>query len=167
MSNDNRWDEMLASNDPEAQVDALRKISGMESVTGVTICVVSLSISANEEVRMWAAEALESAVQPSPSDIPSLIEMLRTSDEGDACYWSATLLGRLGSDAIESVDALELCLRDSNYLPARERAAWALCQIGPPAAKATATLKRAAADSPPRLQRIATEALRAIGEAAA
>jgi hypothetical protein len=52
------------------------------------------------------------------------------------------------------------------YLPAREQATWALHQIGPPASIAIETLKEAAEDAPPRLQRMAKEAIRVITDAA-
>ena len=73
----------------------------------------------------------------------------------------------MGPGAVSAVDALQTCLRESMYLPARERAAWALSQIGPPASSAVPALQEAAKGAPPRLQRLATEALRAIGDIAA
>ena len=95
------------------------------------------------------------------------MRLLQSADDGETCYWAATLLGRLGQDAAVAAGALEGCLRESMYLPARERAAWALSQIGPQAAAAVPTLEEAAAAAPPRLQRLATEALAAIREQAA
>ncbi len=142
--NNNNWGELLADDSPDAQVDALRQISGQESVTGLTVTIVRLSGSSNDEVRMWSAEALETAVTPTESDVPALIQMLESAADGEICYWAATMLGRLGPDAVAAVDALETCLRESMYLPARERATWALSQIGPPAAAAVPALKEAA-----------------------
>jgi HEAT repeat protein len=167
MTNNNNWGELLADDSPDAQVDALRQISGQESVTGLTETIVALSGSSNDEVRMWSAEALETSVTPTQSDVTALIRMLESAEDGEICYWAATMLGRLGPDAVAAVDALETCLRASMYLPARERATWALSQIGPPAAAAVPALRAAAEAAPPRLQRLATEALRAIGEIAA
>lgn len=167
MSNNNSWGEILAGNSPDAQVETLRHISGQESVTGLTVLVVALSGSRDDEVRMWAAEALETAVKPTEPEVTALIRMLESAADGEICYWAATMLGRLGPDAVAAVDALETCLRNSMYLPARERATWALSQIGPRAAAALPALKEAAQAAPPRLQRLAAEAVRVIGEIAA
>jgi HEAT repeat protein len=167
MTNNNSWGEILTGNSPDAQIDVLRQISGQESVTGLTVLVVALSGSRDDEVRMWSAEALVTAVDPTESEATALIGMLESAADGEICYWAATMLGRLGPDAVAAVGALETCLRNSMYLPARERATWALNQIGPRAAAAVPALKEAAQAAPPRLQRLATEALRAIGEIAA
>ena len=48
------------------------------------------------------------------------------------------------------------------FLPARERATWALTQIGPAASAAIPTLMEAVETAPPRLQRLAIEAIEAI-----
>ena len=168
MANNNSWADALAGDAPAAQVEALRRIAGQESVTGLTVSIIALSGSSDEDVQMWSAEALETAVEPSTSEVIPLIEVLQSADHGEIRYWAATMLGRLGTDAVAAVAALETCLRESRYLPARERAVWALSQIGPQAAAAVPALKAAAAGAPPRLQRLATEALRVIsGEIAA
>lgn len=167
MTDDQNWRNMLATDSAETQVEALRQISGQESATGLTVAIVALSGSPDDDVRTWSAEALETAVVPTESEVPPLIEMLESASDGEICYWAATMLGRLGPKAVAAVDALEACLRESMYLPARERATWALSQIGPPAAAAIPALKEAAEAAPPRLKRLATEALRVIGEIAA
>ena len=76
------WGSALASDREETQVSALRQISNCESVTGLAPTVVSLSGCANDEVRMWAAEAMETAVQPEPTDIRALIELMAASPDG-------------------------------------------------------------------------------------
>lgn len=167
MTNHDDWADMLASDSPEKQAEALRLISGQDSVTGLTVAITSLSGSSDDEVRTWAAEALETAVEPTAAELTALIELLDSAGDGEICYWSATMLGRLGNQAGAAVAALARCLRESDYLPARERATWALRQIGPPAAAAIPALKAVADQAPPRLQRLATEALRAIDDVAA
>ena len=47
----------------------------------------------------------------------------------------------------------------SPHLPVRQRAAWALGEIGPAAAAAVPTLQKAAGDPDPRLARLAQEAI--------
>ena len=158
------WAAKLAGESVPDQVDALRQISGQDSVIGLSVPVVSLAGSSNDEIRMWSAEALESSIQPDASEVLALMQLLRQADDGEICYWAATMLGRLGPEAAVAADALEQCLRESMYLPARERATWALSQIGPAAAVALDALNEAAATAPPRLQRLATETLEAIGQ---
>lgn len=151
-------------------IDVLSQIATAGNVTGITVAVVRLSGSSNDEVRRWAAESLESSIIPAVGEVDELAELLYAGHDGEVCYWAATMLGRLGSDvgprARAAVNALETCLSDSLYLPARERSAWALSQIGPPAASAATTLRRTAEDAPPRLKKLVTKALRVIGEAA-
>lgn len=157
-----RWAAKLNGESFEGQVEALRQISNQETVTGFAVTVVSLCGSSDDEVRMWSAEALEVAIQPLPSDVPRLIELLQRADDGEICYWAATMLGRLGSDAAASVAALQRFIGESMYLPARERATWAIGEIGPAASGAIPTLRKAAQQGPPRLQRLAHQAMLAI-----
>lgn len=156
------WKGKLTGNSVDDKVDALRQISWEEGVTGLTVAVVRLAEDRDEEVRMWSAEALESSVQPDPSEVGALVDVLTTAFDREVGYWAATMLGRLGKSAAPAAGALEAGLRDSTYLPTRERAAWALGQIGPPASSAMAALERAAETAPPRLRRLATEAIRMI-----
>ena len=50
MATDSGWEEILAGDSDEAIVDALRQILGTESVTGLTVLVVALSGSSDDEV---------------------------------------------------------------------------------------------------------------------
>ena len=156
----------LSKQKPDAVIAALQQMSNTDSVTGFTLCVVELAGSSNDLIRMWAAESLERSIEPTEDEIPALIELLQTNEEGEVRYWAATMLGRLGTAAAEAGQALSDCLERSLHLPARERSAWALCQIGDAAIVAKDTLNKAAHDAPPRLRRIAAEALKIIGEAA-
>ncbi len=164
------WSTKLDSDSVEDQTRTLQEIASQSEVFGCTIQAVTLAGSRNDEVRSWAAAALESAIKPLDSEIESLADVLFSGEDGETCYWAATMLGRLGNlsgkHADVAVSALETCLSDSLHLPARERAAWALGEIGPRAASAATTLRRTAEDAPPRLQRLVNKALRVIGDAA-
>lgn len=161
---------MAAVSDDLEAIEVLSQIAAAGNVTGITVAVVRLSGSSNDEVRRWAAESLESSIVPVAEEVDELAELLYDGRDGEVCYWAATMLGRLGGDvgprARTAVNALETCLSDSLYLPARERAAWALSQIGPSAASAATTLRRTAEDAPPRLKKLVAKALRVIGDAA-
>lgn len=161
------WLKMLGNDSIEQQINGLRQIAGNERVTDVAVKVAELAGSSDDEVRQWAAEALENSVIATAADVPDLIRLLQSSRDGEVVYWTATLLGRVGHPAAEAVSALERCLNESMYLPARERAAWALRQIGPAASPAMPTLRRLAVEGPPRLKRLAIQALEAIRGVAA
>ncbi|MEM8670292.1 MAG: HEAT repeat domain-containing protein [Planctomycetota bacterium] len=154
-----QWRQKLQSGSIDDCVEALRQISSHESVTGLTSDVIPLAGHDDDEIRMWASEALESSIQAEVAELLVLIQMLESTEDSEICYWSATILGRLGSDAASAAPVLEACVRKSMYLPARERATWALAQIGPAASIALPTLKDIAESSPPRLQRLAIEAI--------
>ncbi|MFG0260982.1 MAG: HEAT repeat domain-containing protein [Novipirellula sp. JB048] len=159
------WLIGLASERVDDKLATLQTLSHQEAVSGITVACIELVDDAEEEVRMWASEALQRAVQPDRGEVDALAELLRQPNAGEIAYWAATMLGRLQSDAVEGVGALQDCLLHSSYLPARERAAWALAQIGPPAASAIGSLEAVSAEAPPRLKRLACEAIQAIGHA--
>ncbi len=84
--------------------------------------------------------------------------------QADVAYWAATLLGRLQAQAAGTVSPLTAALAENRPLAVRERAAWALEQIGPAARDALPALRQAAASKQPRLARLANEAIAAIGQ---
>ena len=114
-----------------------------------------------EEVRQWATAALEQLGPPEASDVGQLAILVeaRSSDVG---YWAATLLGRLKGEATPAVDALARAVTGPLDLSVRQRAAWALGEIGPGAAAALPSLQKAAADPDPRLSRLAKQAISQI-----
>ncbi len=162
-----RWKRWLQGESVTQQAEALRQIATHDGVQGLAVRCVELAGSHDDEVRLWAAEALETAVSPRAEEAAALARLLDRSDDGEIVYWAATLLGRLGPAAAETTPALDACLRWSLYLPARERAAWALSRIGPKAAAAVPTLRQVADDAPPRLRRLVLQALDSIGGVAA
>jgi HEAT repeat protein len=115
-----------------------------------------------EEVRQSVASALEDLGPPEASDIGQLASLIEAKSP-DVGYWAATLLGRLKADAAPAVDTLARAVAGSPHLPVRERAAWALGEIGPAAAAALPSLQKASTDPDPRLARLAQEAIKQIG----
>ena len=116
----------------------------------------------NDQVREWAAAALEDLGPPPDDCIPQLVELVSGSHPL-AAYWAVTLLGRSGQKAGVATAVLAACL-DSDCDPSvAQRAAWALGKIGPAAAAGRAALEKAAAAADPRLARLAREALDAVG----
>ena len=127
---------------------------------------------ANDAVAMAAAEALEMLGAPPLNLLGQLLELAqsattkpidpRGTTEGETAYWAVTLIGRLGPAAAPATDCLTKILTQSAYLPVRERAAWAIARIGTAAASATSALRQAASNGPPRLKRLATQALESV-----
>lgn len=115
----------------------------------------------NETARAWVVAALEEVGPPSEEQLDALARLLHDSSP-DVGYWAVTLLGRAGAAAAGVVDEIVEMLRNSPELATRERAAWALGKIGPPATLAVPALHLAAASDEPRLSRVAKSALAAI-----
>lgn len=126
------------------------------------VALVRAAGDCDDEVRMWAAEALEMMGCPRTADTAALSQLLIEGRDGEVSYWAATLLGRLGPSAASAVDPLTTTLRHSPYLPVRERAAWALGRIGPAARSAAPVLRIVSAEGLPRLSRLAMSALESI-----
>lgn len=99
-----------------------------------------------EEVRQWASSALEGLGPPESSDIGQLVSLIEAKSP-DVGFWAATLLGRLKADATPAVDALARAVTGNNNLAVRQRAAWALGEIGSPAKAALPALQRASAST--------------------
>jgi len=116
-----------------------------------------------EEVRQWATSALEQLGPPSSSDVAPLVELIEARSP-DVGYWAVTLLGRLKGDAAPAVDALARTVGGQQGIAVRQRAAWALGEIGPAAAAAIPVLQKVAGDPDPRLARLAAETLKKITE---
>lgn len=162
-----RWEAGLRHDSVTRQIETLREVATRKDVRGIAVRCVELAGSHDDEVRLTAADALETSVQPLADEVDPLARLLDTADDGEIAYWAATMLGRLGPLASAATPELERCLRESLYLPARERAAWAISRIGPRAAAAMPTLCDVASGSPPRLQRLALQAIDSVRGAAA
>jgi HEAT repeat protein len=116
----------------------------------------------SEEVREYAVAALEEMGPPRIEDTDLLAALLSDS-AADVGYWAATLLGRLEANAATAVPTLTAAVTSSEDSSVRQRAAWALGQIGPPAAPALDVLKKAAGGGDARLARLAQRAVEQIG----
>lgn len=99
------------------------------------------------------AEALENCQVPLGA-----LQQLQTylhSNDGDQAYWAATFLGRLRTAANCAQQGLTaLALNDAQALAARQRAVWALQQIGPLAPETCRQLRQLESTNDPRLKRL-------------
>lgn len=116
----------------------------------------------DEEVLEACTAALEDLGPPAADQIKPLAE-LAGDCTSDVAYWAVTLLGRAGHNAAAAVSALTQVLESDADVPVRERAAWALGEIGPAANAAALALRTAANSSDARLARLAAKALEAVG----
>lgn len=162
-----RESEALGSADAAQRVAAAQRLAQAgEAAACAAVALVRGCGDAEAEVREWAVAALED-LGPPPADAIAAIVPLVKNPEPLVGYWAATLLGRLGGqlgqDAAGAVTVLAACVASAADLSVRERAAWALGQIGPAAAVARPALGRAAEQGDERLARLAREALESIG----
>lgn len=153
----------LASADPGERAAAAERLGQMgPEAAPAAVALVEACRDPHETVREWAVAALEELGPPPEAAVPRLTLLV-----GDrvplAGYWAATLLGRCGEGAAEAVSVLADAVSSGADLSVRQRAAWALGQIGPAAAAARGVLEKAAGDPDPRLSRLARDAMAAIG----
>jgi len=153
----------LEGTDTEAQTAAATRLASLgRDAQGAIVALVRTVGIPDEEVLEACTAALEEAGPPSVEQIAPLMSL--TSDcSGDIAYWAVTLLGRARADAAPAVPALVAVLESDVELPVRERAAWALGEIGPAARIAVTALTAAANCDDARLSRLAKKALESIG----
>jgi HEAT repeat protein len=112
----------------------------------------------DESVSQWAVSALEQ-LGPPPTDSAKQLEKLTTSSHELVSYWAVTLLGRLQDAAEPAIPAVLSALGTSPHMSVRQRAAWALGQIGVRSEAVTTALATAAQASDARLSRVAQQTL--------
>ncbi|MEI6036796.1 MAG: HEAT repeat domain-containing protein [Planctomycetota bacterium] len=164
--------EKLASNDACQRAEAAEMLchACQACPNGETPSAASLATlplvracgDCDERVREWAIAALEDFGPPPIDAIQHLVQLV-TDSKPLIAYWAVTLVGRSGQSAASTVAALAACIDSSADLSVRQRAAWALGQIGPAAFSARPVLLQAAGQSDSRLALLASEALEAIG----
>jgi HEAT repeat protein len=152
----------LGGGDPAERAKAAERLARLGAdAQAAAIPLVRASADEAEEVREWATAALEELGPPEAGDRDALAGLLE-DDHADVGYWAATLLGRLGREAAAAVGPLAEALSVDRATSVRQRAAWALAKIGPPAHAATDALQKAAASDDPRLARLAQRAIEQI-----
>lgn len=152
----------LGSSDGATRATAAEAISRHAEAKAAMIPLIRACGDPEETVREWAVAALEEIGPPESDELAAIAEMLNEPN-GDSAYWAATLLGRAEAEAAGEVGALAACLDSQASIAVRQRAAWALRQIGEPAKPAIPALRRAANDGNVRLANLAQQAIDAIG----
>jgi len=156
--------ESLESGSLETRRQAAEQLA--QSAEGVrwgpgALSLVRAAADEDEAIREWAVAALEGMGAPHDADALQLAATVG-SDCCDEAYWAVTLLGRLGPRGAVAVPQLAAAVTAHPELPVRQRAAWALGQMGAAARPAESALQEAASSSDARLARLASDALRQL-----
>jgi HEAT repeat protein len=127
--------------------------------------LLDLLESSEETESNSASELLENCGAPGLGDVAFLSEQLKSA-QAPRVYWCSTLLGRLGSDcggpAVRSRIQAALCqatVNESLELSARERAAWAIGELGDVDSVCRDLLKTQVKEAPARLKRLLETAI--------
>jgi HEAT repeat protein len=152
----------LTAPDASKRAQAAEQLAQLGSdAQPAAVALVRATGDDGEEVRQWAASALEEMGPPSVSDLNQLAALIE-DHSSDVGYWATTLLGRLKAEAAPAVNALARAVGGQQAIAVPQRAAWPLGEIGPAAVAALPTLKQVASDPDPRLARLAQQAISQI-----
>jgi HEAT repeat protein len=131
--------------------------------------LLALLESNDETIQNYSSEALENCGPPRPEDVPFLCQQLK-SRKSSYVYWASTLLGRIGSGKLSTTEVKDLqaslttAIADASLeLSARERAAWAICELGQEVSSNRDPLEKELQIAAPRLKRFIESAL-ALGQ---
>lgn len=147
---------------PERQAAAEELLRMGAEAAPAALALVGAADS-DDETRSLATGALEDLGAPPLGMVPDLAAALKRPTL-DGPYWAATLLGRLKADAAPAVERLADAAARHPQITVRQRATWALGEIGAAASPALETLEQVAMDADPRLARLASEAMGKIRE---
>jgi HEAT repeat protein len=121
----------LRSASAEERASAAQFFAGLGDSGDAASAAVPLVEACNdpdEQVRQWADGALENLGPPRTDDVAALVAIL-DREEPNTAYWSATLLGRLGSRAASARPALVKAAARDQHPNVAKRAAWALKKL--------------------------------------
>jgi HEAT repeat protein len=151
--------QALGGNDAAARQAAAERLAqlGPDAQAAAVPLVEACAID-DDSLHEFVTAALEELGPPLPGDVAKLAALV-SHRSLDVAYWAATLLGRLKDHSASAVNELVAALDAHPEISVKQRAAWALGQIGPAAIETLAALQKAAASSDPRLARVAQEAI--------
>lgn len=155
---------LLTATDARSRAQAAEQLARLgPQASEAAVALVRASGDRDASVRDWAVAALEE-LGPPPANEAEVLAALAGSPDVNIAYWACTLLGRLGAAAVPAVPAITDSLSRHRELAVRERAAWALGQIGAPAKASLDALEQAAQSGEPRLSRLARQAITLVTE---
>lgn len=121
----------LRSASAKERASAAQFFAGLGNSGDAAAAAVPLVEACNdpdEQVRQWADGALENLGPPRAGDVAALVAIL-DRNEPNTAYWSATLLGRLGSQAASARPALLKAAAQEKHPNVAKRASWALKKL--------------------------------------
>ena len=155
--------ETLTDGTPQERIQTLTLLAGLGDLAApASVSVLDCLADDSESIREYATETLENMGPPRLQDAGQISERLN-NEHAETAYWSATLLGRLRSNAADFVPHLMTALDHSASI-VKERSAWALGRIGSLALPASPKLEEIAKSDEPRLSRLASQALESINK---
>lgn len=153
---------LLNATDAKERAGAAEALARMGAeARAAAVALVRASGDREPRVRDWAVATLEELGPPPESEIKPLAALANNPDLNIA-YWACTLLGRLKEKSAPATPQLIESLAKHEDLAVRQRAAWALGQIGPGAKTAAPALEQAMQSGDSRLTRLAQTAITAI-----
>ena len=154
--------ESLRSSEPVQRSEAAQELAKLgEAAQPAAVPLVETCADSDSDAFEWVVAALEQLGPPAKNDLAKLAT-LAGNEAQDVAYWAITLLGRAKREAQSAVDALAHTLDTHAESSVRQRAAWALGEIGVATEPARSALKNAAAASDRRLATLAGEALKRL-----
>lgn len=163
MSDLERWRIDLKSQNLSTRATAAEHLSQAGEDAAFAAVELVQACGDDESVSQFAVAALED-MGPPAADSRKPLSNLLTSPDANVGYWAATLIGRLEDAGKDCQDDLAALLASSAADAVRERAAWALGQVGADSEQAIAALKQAAESGAARLQRLATASLEPLND---
>lgn len=117
----------------------------------------------DESAQSFATEALENCGPPGVNELPFLLKQLE-STSSTTIYWASTLLGRMNAtgniDRRPIQSALcKVAVNEALDLSARERAVWAIGELGSMESACRERLSAVESSAAPRLKRLIATAL--------
>ncbi len=119
--------ERLQNGDEPARLAAAQWLA-QRPTAHAAVALVGAVADNSDEVRQWAAEALENLGPPAAVQLPDLLQYAR-SENDDQAYWAATLIGRVGTRSHSARAALSELAANHRSASVRQRAQWALKSI--------------------------------------
>lgn len=131
------------------------------SARSAATALVRATADDDETVREWAVAALEELGVPDEAALDEL-SPLTAHPKQDVAYWAVTLLARFKDRAARCCPAMVKTLQTHASLAVRQRAAWALGQIGVDNESVLEALRAASHEENRRLSRLAERAIQQI-----
>ncbi len=122
--------EELRADDVKQRRRAAKMLALLEEAAQPAALELLIDLSdRDEQVRQWSTEALDMLGAPVISETTAIANLAVSIPDSDVQYYAITLLGRLGTTAVEYVSDLLTCTKKQFEATVRARAIWALSRI--------------------------------------